>query len=98
LGRTAKNKSDREMAKTIALQLPDVEVSHHHNATEMRVHNRVFAKLPARTKVLAVKAAAGWQELPLEDIDPDRLRELLVEAWLFTAPPAVRALHEAKLR
>ena len=58
MGRTAKNRSDREIAKTIALQLPDVEVSHHHNSTEIRVQNKLFATLPAQSKVVVVKCSS----------------------------------------
>jgi hypothetical protein len=62
MGRTAKNRSDREIAKTIALGLPDVEISHHHNATEMRVQNKLFASLPAQGKVVLVKCAGDTLE------------------------------------
>ena len=96
MGRTGKHRSDREIAKTIALQLPDVEVSHHHNTTEMRVHNRVFATLPAKAKVILLKSKPGV-EIALDDIDPATLQSLLIESWLAAAPAAVRQLHEAKL-
>ena len=63
MGRTARNRSDREIAKTIALGLPDVEVSHHHNSTEMRVQNKLFASLPAQSKVVLVKCVGDKLEL-----------------------------------
>lgn len=97
MGRTGRNRSDREMAKTIALDLPDVEISHHHNSTELRVHNRVFARLPAKRRVLECRSADGWTETALDDVDAAALRAHLIAAWLRAAPADVRSLHEARL-
>lgn len=33
----------------------------------------------------------------LDEIDPERLRELLIESWLTKAPPKVRKTHEEEL-
>ena len=81
MGRTAKGHSDREIAKTIAQQLPDVEVSHHHNTTEMRVHNKVFARLPARSKVIAVRCRAETLEI-LKTRYPIPFAAARAESWL----------------
>lgn len=97
MGRTSKNRTDREVAKAIALQLPDVEVGSHHGKMELRVHNRVFATFPAESKLISVRNEDGWREVSLDDIDRATLQALLIESWLVTAPPAVRRLHEKGL-
>ena len=56
--RTPKNRSDREVAKSIALQLPDVELCSHHGTMDIRVHNKVFATFPAQSKAVVLKCTA----------------------------------------
>jgi hypothetical protein len=53
--RTSRNRSDREVAKAIALQLPDVELNSHHGKMDIRVRHKIFASFPAQEKTLVVK-------------------------------------------
>jgi hypothetical protein len=61
--RTAKNRADREVAKAIALQLPDVELGSHHGKMDIRVHNKIFASFPAEGKVVVLKCTPENLEL-----------------------------------
>ena len=97
--RTPKNRTDREVAKAIALQLPDVELNSHHGTMDIRVRNKLFARFRAQSKVLELMGADGsWQQVALEEIDRETLRTLLIDAWAATAPPQLRTRHEAELR
>jgi predicted DNA-binding protein (MmcQ/YjbR family) len=115
--RTAKNRSDREVAKAIALQLPDVEVGSHHGTMDIRVRHKIFATFPSGTKAVVVKCSPEnlelltranpaayskawgqtWMQVALDEIDRATLADLLIDAWLLAAPPALRKLHEARL-
>jgi hypothetical protein len=97
MGRNSKSRTDREAAKAVALQLPDVELGSHHGTMDLRVHNRIFAKFPANTKVVVVRRDDEWAEVSLDDIDHDTLRKLLIDSWLAVAPLPVRRLHEGTL-
>lgn len=100
MARNAKGRSDREVAKAIALDLPDVELASHHGTLDMRVGNRIFATFPADGKVIRLKTAGtgrGWLELPVEDVDRDTLQRLMIDAWLLTAPPALRKIYGPRL-
>ena len=55
--KTPNNRTDREVAKAIALQLPDVELGSHHGTMEIRVRNKIFATFPAEGKVVVVRCA-----------------------------------------
>jgi len=37
----------------------------------------------------------GWIRVRLDGVDPDEMRELLLEAWRMTAPKRVRAAFDA---
>ena len=50
--RNAKSRTDREVAKRIALDLPDVELGSHHGTMDIRVHNKIFATFPAQDKIV----------------------------------------------
>lgn len=115
--RTPKNRSDREVAKAIALQLPDVELGSHHGTMDIRVRNRIFASFPAQSKVVVLKCSPEnlrlmtsqspetfskvwgetWVKVALDEIDRPTLQQLLIDAWLLAAPPALRRLHEGSL-
>jgi hypothetical protein len=53
--KTPNNRTDREVAKAIALQLPDVELGSHHGRMEIRVRNKIFATFPADGKVVVLR-------------------------------------------
>jgi hypothetical protein len=55
MAKNSRRKSDREIAKAIALELPDVEVGQHHGTMDIRVRNTIFATFPTKTKALVVK-------------------------------------------
>jgi hypothetical protein len=55
MSRTPNNRTDREVAKAIALQLPDVELGSHHGTMEIRVRNKIFATFPADGKVAVLR-------------------------------------------
>ncbi len=38
-----------------------------------------------------------WMQVVLDEIDRATLEELLIDAWLLAAPPALRKMHETKL-
>jgi hypothetical protein len=118
MSRTSRKRTDREVAKAIALQLPDVELNSHHGTMDIRVRNKIFATFPAQAKTLVVKCtpddlavmtkqspqifskASGdrWMQVALEEIDRETLETLLIDAWMLAAPPALRKLHETRLR
>jgi hypothetical protein len=58
VSRNARNRTDREVAKAIALQLPDVELNSHHGTMDIRVRNRIFATFPAQKKTMVLKCTA----------------------------------------
>ncbi|HET9440912.1 MAG TPA: MmcQ/YjbR family DNA-binding protein [Longimicrobiales bacterium] len=115
--RTPKNRTDREVAKAIALQLPDVELGSHHGTMDIRVRNKIFATFPAQSKVVVLKCSPEnlrlmtaqnpeifskawgetWVQVALDEIDRPTLQQLLIDAWLLAAPPALRRMHEANL-
>ena len=100
MARNAKGRSDREVAKAIALDLPDVELASHHGTLDMRVGNRIFATFPAEGTIIKLKSAGtgkGWLEVAVEDVDRDTLQRLMIEAWLFAAPPRLREIYGARL-
>ena len=116
--KNSRNRADREVAKSIALQLPDVEIGSHHGTMDIRVRNKIFATFPAQQKVLVVKCTPDdlafmtrenpqafarvwgdiWVQVTLDEIDRATLQTLLIDAWLLAAPPALRKLHEDRLR
>jgi hypothetical protein len=55
MGRTSNTRTDREVAKAIALQLPDVELASHHGTMDIRVRNKIFATFPADGKVVMLR-------------------------------------------
>ena len=57
MGRNAKGRADREVAKRIALDLPDVELASHHGTLDIRVRNRIFATFPADGKIVLLHSS-----------------------------------------
>jgi predicted DNA-binding protein (MmcQ/YjbR family) len=74
--RTPNNRTDREVAKAIALQLPDVELGSHHGTMDIRVRNKIFATFPAEGKVVVLRCRP-------EDLDhlTKRSPETFSKAW-----------------
>jgi hypothetical protein len=97
MGRNAKSRTDREVAKAIALNLPDVELISHHGTLEIRVGNRTFARFPAEGKSVHLRAKSGWSEESLENLDRDKLQHLMIDAWLLTAPAHLRKIFAERL-
>lgn len=95
--RNAKSRTDREVAKAIALDLPEVELISHHGTLEIRVGNRTFARFPADAKAVHMRAEKGWAELPLEDLNRDKLQLLMIDAWLLTAPVHLKKIYAERL-
>jgi hypothetical protein len=118
MGRKGKGRADREDAKAIALDLPDVELGSHHGTLDIRVRNKIFATFPPDKKIMVVKCAPEnlaalvareptvfapawgdtWMQVTLEEIDRPTLEQLVVDAWLLAAPPALRKLHAARFQ
>ena len=98
MGRNARSRSDREVAKAIALDLPDVELTSHHGRLEIRVGNRTFAKFPAEAKAVHLRSKSGWTEVAIENLDRDTLQNLMIDAWLATAPPALVSMYAERLQ
>lgn len=83
-GRTPRNRTDREVAKAIALQLPDVEIGSHHGTMDMRVRNRVFATFPAQGKHAVLKCtAAKLGQLTAEN--PQIYSKVRGDSWVQVA-------------
>ena len=79
--RTPKNRSDREVAKSIALQLPDVELCSHHGTMDIRVHNRVFATFPAQSKAVLVKCTSENLAAMTQE-NPDAFSKARGDSWV----------------
>jgi hypothetical protein len=84
MGRTPNNRTDREVAKAIALQLPDVELASHHGTMDIRVRNRIFATFPADAKVVVLKCTAeSFDHMTKQS--PDIFSKARGETWVKVA-------------
>jgi predicted DNA-binding protein (MmcQ/YjbR family) len=79
--RNAKGRADREVAKAIALDLPDVELASHHGTLDMRVGNRIFATFPAEQKVVNLKCSPENLDA-LVSLQPDVFSAASGKKWL----------------
>lgn len=79
--RTPKNRSDREVAKAIALQLPDVELNSHHGTMDIRVRNKIFATFPAQSKTVVVKCTPENLALMTKQ-SPETFSKVHGENWV----------------
>lgn len=118
MGRNAKGRADREVAKAIALDLPDVELATHHGTLDIRVRNKIFATFPAEGKVVQLRCTPedltrvtaenpevfsrfrgdNWMQVSLDHVGRDRLHQLLIDAWMVAAPPALLSLYADRLK
>jgi hypothetical protein len=57
----------------------------------------LLASDPEVFSVPAYVGHHGWIGLDLARVDPEELRELLIEAWLMTAPKRLARQHEDRL-
>lgn len=87
---------NRELAKSIAMELPDVEVGSHHGTMDIRVRNRIMATFPKGTTDMILRVEGGNKTYSLEEIDRKTLDTLILAAWTFNAPDALRKIYEAK--
>jgi hypothetical protein len=81
VGRNAKGRADREVAKAIALDLPDVELASHHGTLDIRVRNRIFATFPADAKVVTLKCTPENLAALVEQ-QPQVFSEAARKSWL----------------
>jgi hypothetical protein len=81
VGRNARGRADREVAKSIALGLPDVELASHHGKLDIRVRNRVFATFPAETKVVQLRCSGPELEALVTE-EPDTFSRVHGRPWL----------------
>lgn len=81
MARNAKNKVDREVAKSIALNLPDVEIGSHHGTMDIRVRNTIFATFPAGTKSLVLKSTPENLEILIKQ-NPELFSKAWGKTWL----------------
>lgn len=88
---------NRELAKSIAMELPDVEVGSHHGTMDIRVRNKIFATFPKGTKEMCLKSTPAdldelvkqnpeafsmvWGDRMLK-VDLDRIDRRTLEALL----------------
>ncbi len=79
--RTPKNRSDREVAKAIALQLPDVELGSHHGTMDIRVRNTIFATFPAQSKVVVLKCTPENLQLMTAET-PEAFSKVRGDTWV----------------
>ena len=79
--RTPNNRTDREVAKAIALQLPDVELGSHHGTMDIRVRNRLFATFPANGRVAMLRCTLHSVE-DLTKQNPDAFSKARGDAWI----------------
>lgn len=82
--RNARNRSDREVAKAIALQLPDVELNSHHGTMDIRVRNRVFATFPAQSKAVVLRCTPEGLAAMVKD-NPEAFAKVRGENWVQVA-------------
>ena len=81
MGRKARGRADREVAKSIALHLPDVELGSHHGTLDIRVRNRIFATFPAETKFVNVKCTPENLALLVAQ-RPEAFARVWGESWM----------------
>src|SRR5688500_9744373 len=81
MARNAKRKTDREVAKSIALNLPDVEIGSHHGTLDIRVRNKIFATFPAGEKTLVVKSTADNMDALIKQT-PEVFSKAWGQTWL----------------
>jgi hypothetical protein len=81
MARNAKRKTDREVAKSIALNLPDVEIGSHHGTLDIRVRNKIFATFPAGEKALVVKSTADSMDALIKQT-PEVFSKAWGQTWL----------------
>jgi hypothetical protein len=82
--RRPKNRTDREVAKAIALQMPDVELGSHHGTMDIRVRNRVFATFPAQSKFAVLKCTP--EKLAAMTAErPEAFAKVRGDAWVQVA-------------
>lgn len=79
--RTPKNRTDREVAKAIALQLPDVELNSHHGTMDLRVRNKVFATFPAESKHAVLRCAPAALASAVQE-NPEIYSRARGDIWL----------------
>jgi predicted DNA-binding protein (MmcQ/YjbR family) len=81
MSRNARGRADREVAKAIALDLPDTELASHHGTLDIRVRNRIFATFPAEAKVVHLKCAAENMEALVAG-QPELFSAAARKSWL----------------
>jgi hypothetical protein len=81
MARNAKRKTDREVAKSIALNLPDVEIGSHHGTLDIRVRNKIFATFPAGEKALVVKSTPDNMDALIKQT-PEIFSKAWGQTWL----------------
>lgn len=79
--KTPNNRTDREVAKAIALQLPDVELGSHHGTMDIRVRNKIFATFPADGKVVMLRSAPHSLDILLKQ-NADAFSKERGDAWI----------------
>ena len=63
--------------------------------TTRQEQSALIAAAPETFGVPAYVGRHGWVSVRLATVDPDELRELLVEAWRQTAPKRLVAAYDA---